>query len=227
MSKFEKLDNDTFLEIIKYVGGKDIDILCNTNKAFREKCRIHKKYICKNVLNIYGLKDIGKEDACELYKFMKKSDPSFENIYFLYAHAILQDKSSYIDIFNKNTDISYEEAENIGEWITDIIDEYLPININRNWIYKIGSDNIDFKPYIFQYKTVISAIKNNKQNDVFDMLNYMSEELSIGSEFPLYLEAARKSGNKELYNKLKLYETDLDRSEYDSDFDVDGSDEED
>jgi hypothetical protein len=213
----KKLNDDEFLEIIKNIGPKDIDVLCSINKDFKERCNKYNKYICKYGLKNIGFKNLEDLDPCEIFKFIRKSNPSFDNIYLLYAHSILQNKSDYIDLLNKNSDVKYEEAEEIGDWISEVIDEYLPIDINRTWRFKIGSDEFDFRNYIFGSKTIISAIKENKQDDVFEMLEYLqSENLPIHHEYDWYMEAAKP--NKELYNKLKQYYADIDIYSDDDDY---------
>jgi hypothetical protein len=213
----KKLDDDSFLEIIKKVGPKDIDILCSINKDFNERCKRYNKYICKYALKNIGMYHLEAFDPCEIFKFIKKADPNFDNIYLLYAHSILQNRHDYVDLLNKNTDIKYEEAEEIGQWIHDILDSYLPIDLNKDWEFKIGSDKFDFRQFIINEKAVMSAIKNNKQDDVFEMLEYLqSENLPIHHEYDWYLNAAKS--NPELYNKLKEYYADIDIYSDDDDY---------
>ena len=68
----KKLDDDSFLEIIKNVRPKDISTLCAVNKDFAERCKKYNKHICRSVLKNLGFKDVGSIDPCELYKFIKK-----------------------------------------------------------------------------------------------------------------------------------------------------------
>jgi len=203
------MNDDTFLEVIKHVGPKDIDALCISNKEFKEKCKVYKNLICKNVLQNFGIKDFKNVDPCELYRFMKKANPNFDNLYLFFAHAIMQNKPDYIDILNKRFDVQSDEAEDVGEWLSDVYKEYLPIDTSRSWTFKVGSEDYDFTRFVFREDSILAAIKNNKQDDVFKMLDFLQEEaIPIHHEYNTYIKAAKS--NRELYNKLKQYFEDID-----------------